>query len=210
MGLVRNIFLSIAVLAATVGLALSQTSVTTNPSVSGTGVNLSDGSVTGTLPATRGGTGVSNNAAATLTRSGSHALTLTTTGTTNVTFPTSGTLATAVPSYTSSGQTITSAGQLVLAHGLSSAPTLIQCRLKVVNGAGANGYSQNDEFILPCGAVSLSSIDNMGVSVVVDATNITVRYGSNTQALMILDKSNGTTAITTNSSFNLIIQAWVL
>lgn len=42
----------------------------------------------------RGGTGVANNAAATLTRSGDHALTITTTGTTGVTLPTTGTLAT--------------------------------------------------------------------------------------------------------------------
>jgi len=40
-----------------------------------------------------GGTGVANNNAATLTRSGDHALTITTTGTTGVTLPTSGTLA---------------------------------------------------------------------------------------------------------------------
>lgn len=40
-----------------------------------------------------GGTGVANNAAATLTRSGNHALTFTTTGTTSLTLPTSGTLA---------------------------------------------------------------------------------------------------------------------
>ena len=50
--------------------------------------------IAGTLPANKGGTGVANNAAATLTRSGNHALTITTTGTTNVTLPTSGTLAT--------------------------------------------------------------------------------------------------------------------
>lgn len=49
---------------------------------------------TGTLAANHGGTGVANNAAATLTRSGSHALTLTTTGTTSLTLPTSGTVAT--------------------------------------------------------------------------------------------------------------------
>lgn len=48
---------------------------------------------TGPLSAAKGGTGVANNSAATLTRSGSHALTLTTTGTTGVTLPTSGTLA---------------------------------------------------------------------------------------------------------------------
>lgn len=48
-----------------------------------------------------GGTGVANNAAATLTRSGNHALTLTTSGTTNVTLPTAGTLSITVASGTS-------------------------------------------------------------------------------------------------------------
>lgn len=46
------------------------------------------------LSAARGGTGVANNSAATLTRSGNHALTFTTTGTTSLTLPTSGTVAT--------------------------------------------------------------------------------------------------------------------
>jgi hypothetical protein len=50
--------------------------------------------ISGTLAPSKGGTGVSNNDAATLTRSGNHAVTLTTTGTTSVTLPTSGTLAT--------------------------------------------------------------------------------------------------------------------
>lgn len=49
---------------------------------------------TGVVPANNGGTGVANNVAATLTRSGNHALTLTTTGTTGLTLPTTGTLST--------------------------------------------------------------------------------------------------------------------
>jgi predicted secreted protein len=50
--------------------------------------------LSGVVTPANGGTGVSNNNAATLTRSGNHALTITTTGTTNITLPTSGTLAT--------------------------------------------------------------------------------------------------------------------
>jgi hypothetical protein len=46
------------------------------------------------LPANQGGTGVANNAAATLTRAGNFGLTLTTTGTSSVTLPTAGTLST--------------------------------------------------------------------------------------------------------------------
>jgi hypothetical protein len=56
--------------------------------------NLTSSMVTGTIAPSKGGTGVSNNDAATLTRSGNHAVTLTTTNTTSVTLPTSGTLAT--------------------------------------------------------------------------------------------------------------------
>ena len=50
--------------------------------------------LSGTIEPSKGGTGVSNNNAATLTRSGNHALTFTTSGVTGVTLPTSGTLAT--------------------------------------------------------------------------------------------------------------------
>ena len=61
----------------------------------------------GTLAADRGGTGVSNNAAATLTRSGNHALTITTTGTTGVTLPTTGTLATLAGTETLTNKRLT-------------------------------------------------------------------------------------------------------
>lgn len=75
----------------------------TSVDVSGgsTGLTTSGGPVTGsgtitlagTLGAAYGGTGVANNAAATLTRSGNHGLTLTTSGTTALTLPTAGTVA---------------------------------------------------------------------------------------------------------------------
>lgn len=61
----------------------------------------------GTLGADQGGTGVANNSAATLTRSGSHALTLTTTNTTGVTLPTTGTLSTVAGTETLVNKTLT-------------------------------------------------------------------------------------------------------
>jgi len=54
-----------------------------------------------------GGTGVSNNAASTITISGAYALTMTLTGTTGVTLPTTGTLATLAGTETLSGKTLT-------------------------------------------------------------------------------------------------------
>ncbi len=83
-------------------------------------VDISTASVTGVLSPANGGTGVANNAAATLTRSGNHALTITTTNTTGVTLPTTGTLATLagaesltnkkLGSLTTNGPIYTSAG----------------------------------------------------------------------------------------------------
>lgn len=69
---------------------------------SGTGAFSSEA----TLSPVRGGTGVANNAAATLTRSGNHAVTLTTTGTTGVTLPTTGTLATLAGAETLTNKSI--------------------------------------------------------------------------------------------------------
>ncbi len=63
------------------------------------------GGTTGTLGADRGGTGVANNVAATLTRTGSHALTVTTTATTALTLPTTGTLATLAGAEALTGKT---------------------------------------------------------------------------------------------------------
>lgn len=77
---------------------VSSAQTLTNKTISGqtntiTNVSLTTG-VTEVLPASKGGTGVSNADAATLTRSGDHGLTLTTTDPTAVTLPTTGTLST--------------------------------------------------------------------------------------------------------------------
>lgn len=61
----------------------------------------------GALSPAIGGTGVANNAAATLTRSGNHALTLTTTNTTSLTLPTTGTLSTVGGAETLTSKTLT-------------------------------------------------------------------------------------------------------
>lgn len=64
--------------------------------------------LSGTLLPSKGGTGIANNDAATLTRSGNHPVTLTTTASTSVTLPTTGTLATRAESETLLNKNISS------------------------------------------------------------------------------------------------------
>lgn len=90
------------------GVSTDGTETLTNKTIAGASNTLTvrlTADVTGTLPATNGGTGVANNVAATLTRSGNHALTITTTNTTGVTLPTSGTLATLLGTETFTNKT---------------------------------------------------------------------------------------------------------
>ena len=81
---------------------------TFNQNTTGTAAGLS-----ATLSPASGGTGVANNAAATVTSSGNYAYTRTLTGATNVTFPTTGTLATLAGTETFTNKTITGTKETV-------------------------------------------------------------------------------------------------
>lgn len=68
------------------------------------GVTSSD--ISGVIAPSKGGTGIANNDASTITRTGAHALTLTTSATTSLTLPTSGTLATLAGTETLTNKTL--------------------------------------------------------------------------------------------------------
>ena len=99
--------------------------------IASTLVNLAS-EVTGTLPANNGGTGVANNAASTLTISGSFATTLTVSGTTGVTLPTTGTLSTLAGTESLSNKTL-----VAPALGTPASGTLSSC---TVDGTNKVGY----------------------------------------------------------------------
>lgn len=108
-------------------------------------------------------------------------------------------------SFTSAEQTITAAGPLTLAHSLSAAPVFVQVRLKCTTAEF--NYSVGDEII--ANSHMQSSGTGRGVSVVPDATNLNIRYGSFANTFSVLNKTTGAEGNITNASWKMIVRAWV-
>lgn len=113
-------------------------------------------------------------------------------------------------SFVSTAQTITAAGSLTLAHSLGAAPKLVQITLKCIDAGGEAGYAQNDIVLVQAGVYGVDAeTDNAGVSIVPDATNLNIRYGSRaTHTFIGLNKSTGANADFTNTKWNAIFSAW--
>jgi len=110
--------------------------------------------------------------------------------------------------YESSGQTITSAGSLTLAHSLGATPKRIAAYIKCTSGEA--NYSVGDEYPIPIGITMRGTTQAIGFSVVVDATNIKVRFADDTKPIFINDKTTGTSFNCTNASWQLYIRAWLV
>lgn len=115
-----------------------------------------------------------------------------------------------VPAYTSAGQTITAAGSLTLAHGLGSSPTLVSITLQCTSSE--LGYSTNDIVFAAAslGSQSTASANDSGASVVPDATNLNVRFGSAANTFIVLRKDTGASGGITNANWVVIFRAWLL
>lgn len=108
-------------------------------------------------------------------------------------------------SYESAQQTITSGGALTLAHGLGVKPKNYLAFLQCTTAEG--GYSVGDEEPVSIGSHEAST--NRGLSVVPDATNLVVRFGSQaSSALQITRKDTGGYLNITNASWRLVVRAW--
>ena len=107
-------------------------------------------------------------------------------------------------SFESAQQTITSGGALTLAHGLGVKPKHYTAVMQCTTAEG--GYSIGDE-------VGSSGFNEggtaRGVSVVPDATNINIRFGSQANsALQTVNKTNGNNVNITNANWKLVVRAW--
>lgn len=107
-------------------------------------------------------------------------------------------------SFTSANQTVTAGGALTLAHSLGGMPALVQCRIKCTTGE--LGYSIGDEVIVNPGPAYVSS--STGLSVVPDATNVNIRFGSSGGGIAVARKDTGALAIITAANWVLIVKAW--
>ncbi len=153
--------------------------------------------VTGTLPVANGGTGLAAlGSALQVLRTNS--------GVTALEF------ATPVfsSSFTSTGQTITAAGQLTIAHGLGAAPKLVFARIK--NTSAELNYSIGDEVAMNLGQTDGVATGNQGLSIICgDSTNLVIRFGSTAASLRILDKTTGAPTSIDNTKWQLYVSAWV-
>jgi len=110
----------------------------------------------------------------------------------------------AVPNPTrfkSAEQTITTAGLLTIAHGLSTTPRRVWGEL--VCKTTDVGYAVNDR--IQTHPMSGQDWDSISYSVYVDATNVYVRFGSN--VMYIPNKSTGTSGAITTGNWKLVIYA---
>jgi hypothetical protein len=105
--------------------------------------------------------------------------------------------------YESTQQVLTASGLLTLPHSLGRIPILVKYVLQCTTAEF--GYSIGDEAteILPG-----YNSSNTGVSIVPDATNISVRYGAGAQVFVVLRKDTGVVTNITPASWRLVIRAW--
>lgn len=106
--------------------------------------------------------------------------------------------------YVSPEQVITSAGTLTLPHQLPAEPALVQAQL--ICKVASNGYSAGDKVFI--GIDVQESAVSRGLSVVPDATNLNVKYGSNGTVFVVINKATGTAEVCVNANWCLIVRAW--
>ena len=111
-----------------------------------------------------------------------------------------------VTKFTSSQQIITSGGLLTLAHGLGAVPFGIQASLECTTNESPWVVGESQTILI--GGPALAA--NRGAhSQNPDATNVYIRYSSDAQVFDAFNKTTGAGMGLTNTSWRLVIRAWV-
>lgn len=106
--------------------------------------------------------------------------------------------------FTSSDQVITSGGPLTIPHGLGVVPKIVMAQL--VCTAADHGYSIGDVIEITVGQTN--GTDNRGFSLIKDATNLNIRYGSNGSVFSYIHKTGGNRGNLDNASWQLRLIAY--
>lgn len=107
--------------------------------------------------------------------------------------------------FQSAAQTITAAGALTIAHGLGAVPRTVQMLLK--NATAELNYAVNDEVMDWIGGRDQVGTGNRGISVIKNATNLVVRFGSSAATFAVLNATTGVDAAIVNANWNCILVA---
>lgn len=107
--------------------------------------------------------------------------------------------------FASGERSITSGGALTIAHGLGEIPRNVWGRL--VCKTAEHGYAVDDEvYVSTHGAVGGT---DQGISIVPDATNLNVRFGSAGSPLVVMNKTTGAGSGITPANWRLKLWAQV-
>lgn len=109
----------------------------------------------------------------------------------------------AATTFQSAEQTITQAGSLTLAHGLSAQPK--KYGIFLICKTAELGYAVGNETIINPG-IGIPT-DDGGVSIVPDATNLNIRYGNDTNVFAVVNKDTGTVTRITPANWKAIFRA---
>lgn len=102
------------------------------------------------------------------------------------------------------GVAIVAGGAVVWAHGLGGIPRLLEFEL--VNVTGEHGYTTGQRITIHPG--SLDQANSYGVSVMRDATNVTLRIGASGGGLHYLHATSGAQVALTAANWTLTARAF--
>ncbi len=108
----------------------------------------------------------------------------------------------AVKTFTSTQQTITSAGALTLAHGLGAVPFGVGGKLHCVTGEAGFTAGQEIDFAATTGNAVLSIRTD-------DGTNLIIRYGNSAGVFVVAHATTGVATSLTNGNWTAIFRAWL-